>query len=79
MPSANYQRKKAKKKKKKKLKVKADDVWYGGAHKYRKGAGKKWMRKAIEKFERWNMTKPEANSSEKNKFLESLCKVRVAL
>ena len=78
MPSLQVQRKKSKKKRKSKtpkVRVRPEDIWYGGSHKYRKGAGLKTMNWAIDKFETWMLTKPQASASEKNKFLDTLCKV----
>ena len=77
MPAIKVGKKKSHKKKKIPPNVKPDDVWYGGAHKYRKGAGQKLMNDAIKRFDTWMITQPQANASEKNKFLDNLCKVNL--
>ena len=75
MPEISVGKKKSHKKKKIPSKVKPDDVWYSGAHKYRRGAGLKLMNDAIKDYDTWMLTKTNPNASEKNKFLESVCKV----
>ena len=52
-----------------------DDKWYGGSYKYKKGAGKKIMQKAVREFEKRQLLTPDWNRIERGKYLKSLCKV----